>query len=53
MMIIKKAQKLLFAAPVFTIGLLYLFKKLQFNVLMSSNFKYTIRSYQEKYQSSY
>jgi hypothetical protein len=40
-------------APTATVAILYILKNIQFNFMMSSHFKYTVRNYQEKYKSVY
>lgn len=53
MALMRKAQRYIILAPTFTVAILYLLKSVQFNFLMSSNFKYTVRNYQQKYKSVY
>jgi hypothetical protein len=51
--IMRKAQVYLLVAPIGTMGVVYILNQLRYEVLMSSNFFYVIKKYQEKMHSKY
>jgi uncharacterized membrane protein len=51
--LIKKAQLYMVVAPVVTIGGVYLMNLLRSEVMMSKNFIYMIRNYQERFKEKY
>ena len=51
--LLKKAQFYTLAAPVVTIGGMYLLNKLRADVMMSKHFLYIIKKYQGNFQDKY